>query len=351
MTVSSLLRRAAAGTGAAFFLALGLAGGARAADTPVGATTLGGKLFLDVSHLNAYRNGQRTATSRDGADLKRFYLDLDHRFTDVWSAHLTTDINWARDSSPTDLWLKHAYLQGAFSKALVLRFGSAPLPWAGFVNQWSGYRYVDKELVTRLKFGASADWGVHALGALGDGGRLQYAASVISGSSFKHPRTGDRPDVEARVAWQPSAHSVLAVGGYDGERALGGGNLPTYHTARRWDAMAAYATQRVRLGAQYFRAVDWNQVRSPRGDRASGWSAWASVVLDPRWAVFARYDRADTSASLDPSRRDHYANLGVAYRVSRQVQLAAVYKRERISHEHLALSSSNELGVYAQIGF
>jgi len=37
--------------------------------------------------------------------------------------------------------------------------------------------------------------------------------------------------------------------------------------------------------------------------------------------------------------------------VSRQVQLAAVYKRERISHEHLALSSSNELGVYAQIGF
>lgn len=266
----------------------------------MGATTLGGKLFLDVSHLNAYRNGRRTATSRNGADLKRFYLDLDHRFSDVWSAHLTTDINWARDSSPTDLWLKHAYLQGAFSKALVLRFGSAPLPWAGFVNQWSGYRYVDKELVTRLKFGASADWGVHALGAVGDRGRLQYAASVISGSSFKHPRTGDRPDVEARVAWQPSAHSVLAVGGYDGERALGGGNLPTYHTARRWDAMAAYATQRVRLGAQYFRAVDWNQVRSPRGDRASGWSAWASVVLDPRWAVFARYDRADTSASLDP---------------------------------------------------
>lgn len=344
------LRRAAAGTGSVF-LALAAAAGAHAADTPVGATTVSGKLFLDVSHLNQYRNGQRTATSRDGADLKRFYIDVDHRFSQVWSAHLTTDINWTRNNSPTDLWVKHAYLQGAFSKALVLRFGAAALPWAGFVNQWSGYRYIDAELVTRLKYGASADWGVHALGALGDGGRLQYAASAISGSSFKHPRTGNRPDVEARLAWQPSEHSVLAIGGYDGQLALGGGNLPTYHTARRWDAMAAYANKRVRLGAQYFEAVDWTQVRSARGDRASGWSAWGSVALDPRWSVFARYDRADTSESLDPSRRGRYANLGVAYAVSKQVQVATVYKRERLTHDHLALSSSNELGVYAQIGF
>ena len=116
------LRRAAAGTGSVF-LALAAAAGAHAADTPVGATTVGGKLFLDVSHLNQYRNGQRTATSRDGADLKRFYIDVDHRFSQVWSAHLTTDINWMRNNSPTDLWVKHAYLQGAFSKALVLRFG------------------------------------------------------------------------------------------------------------------------------------------------------------------------------------------------------------------------------------
>jgi hypothetical protein len=350
MISPSLLRRVATGTGAGF-LALGLAHGARATDTPPGVTTVEGTVFLDASHLNQYRDGKRTAASRNGADLTRFYLDVDHRLSRTWSAHLTTDINWTRDASPTHLWVKHAYLQGDFSQALVLRLGSAPLPWAGFVNHWSGYRYVDKELLTRLHYAASADWGVHALGALGDGGRLQYAGSVVSGSSFKHPRTGDRPDVEARLAWQPGAHSVLAIGGYDGQLALGGGNLPTYHTARRWNALAAYADRRVRLGAQYFRAVDWNRVRSPKGDRASGWSAWASVALDPRWSVFARYDRAATSTSLDPSRRERYANLGVACNVSRQLQVAAVYKRERLSHDRLALASSNELGVYAQIRF
>lgn len=350
MTVFALLRRAATGIGSVF-LALAVAADAHAGDTPVGGTTLGGTLFLDASHLNQYRNGQRTAASRNGADLTRFYLDVDHHFSRVWSAHLTTDIHWTRDTSPTDLWVKHAWLQGAFSQALVLRLGAAPLPWDGFVSHWSGYRYVDKELVTRLKYGASADWGVHALGALGEGGRLQYAGSVVSGSSFKRPRTGDRPDVEARLAWQPGAHSVLAIGGYDGQLALGGGNLPTYHTARRWNALAAYADRRVRLGAQYFRAVDWNQMRSLKGDRARGWSAWASVALDPRWSVFARYDRDAAGVSLDLSQRERYTNLGIACAVSRQVQVAAVYKRERLSREHLELTSGNELGVYAQIGF
>lgn len=45
--------------------------------------------------------------------------------------------------------------------------------------------------------------------------------SVVSGSSFRHPRAGDLPDVEARVAWQPS---VLAIGGYDGQFAFASSN-------------------------------------------------------------------------------------------------------------------------------
>lgn len=322
-----------------------------AAETPIGETTFGGKIFVDASHLDQSKNGKRTDASGNSADLKRLYLDLDHRFSQVWSAHLTTDINWLRNASPTDLWVKRAYLQGAFSKALVLRLGSADMPWGGFVNSWSGYRYVDKELVTRLSYGASADWGVHVLGAVGDRGQLQYATSMVSGSSFKRPRTGDRPDFEARLAWQPTKQTVLAIGGYNGTRALDGGSHVALHTARRWDALAAYHDQRFRFGAQYFRATDWNQVRSTNNDRASGWSAWASMQLSPQWAAFVRHDQTDTSELLDPTRHDRYSNLGLEYRVNRNLQIAAVYKRERLANISKSLTASNEAGLWAQISF
>lgn len=324
---------------------------AQAADTPIGGTTIGGKLFLDATHLDQYKNGKRTDTRRDGADLTRFYIDIDHRFSRVWSAHLTTDINWLRDDSPTDLWVKRAYLQGAFSKKLTLRLGVADLPWTPFINSWSGYRYVDKELVSRLKYGGSVDWGVHVLGAVGGHGQLQYATSVVTGSGYKRPRTGDSADVEARVAWQPNRYTVLALGGYDGKRALDGGDHVTWHRARRQDAMAAYADGRFRLGGQYFSAIDWNEVRLVRGDRASGWSVWGSVKLDPHWAVFARHDQADTSERIDPTRHERYDNLGLEWNISRRVQLAAAYKHERITHVDRTLSSFNELGLWAQVGF
>ena len=74
---------------------------AHADDTPIGATTVGGKIFLDATYPNQYKNGKRTALSRNGQDLKRFYIKVDHRFSGVWSAHLTTDMNWTRNESPT----------------------------------------------------------------------------------------------------------------------------------------------------------------------------------------------------------------------------------------------------------
>jgi hypothetical protein len=346
----SFSRQQLAGWGA-LALAISLVTPAAAAETPIGATTFNGKAFLDATHLNQYKKGKRTKLSSNGADLQRFYIDIDHRFSQIWSAHLTTDINWTRNQSPTDLWVKQAYLQGAFSKALVLRLGSAYMPWNALVNRWYGYRYVEKQMVNRLGYGAGADWGVHVLGAVGDHGQVQYAASAVTGSSYKRPRTGNRADFESRIGWQPTKHSIIAIGGYNGTRALGGGNLPVYHSARRWDAMVAYADKRFRLGAQYFRATDWSQLRSPRSDRASGWSAWASMQLTAQWAVFARHDRADTSELIDPARHERYDNLGLEWSISRQVQLAAVYKHERLSNLTQRLASSNELGLWAQIGF
>lgn len=328
---------------------LALSASAQATDPPIGGTQVGATLFLDASRIDRSTDGA-PARREDGADLKRFYLDLRHRFGDVWSMRVTTDVNWLRDEDPSDVWVKHAYLEGRFSRAFALRLGSAPLPWAGFANHWYGYRYVDKELVTRNRFGGSADWGAHALGTVA-AGHLQYAVSAVTGAGYKKPRTGDGVDVEARLAWQPGAHTVLGLGGYRGRLAEDTGPQPARHVARRWDLLAAYADARWRLGVQYFRAEDWKQVSVPRGDAAHGWSAWASVQLAPAWSLFVRHDRVRPDAWLDPLRHERYSNLGVEWHPRRWLRLAAVCKRERLRADGRELQSVDEAGLWAQLAF
>jgi hypothetical protein len=323
---------------------------ASAAETAIGDTTFSGKVFIDATHLSATSNG--VGDDSNGVDLTRLYLDFDHRFSQVWSAHLTTDVNWLRDENdPTDVWVKHAYLQGAFSKALVLRVGAADMPWAALANQWYGFRYVDNELVTRLKYGSTADWGVHVLGSPADGAGLDYAVSVVTGSSYKRPRTGNRPDVEAIFGWQPTEHTVIAIGGYDGQLGLDDDTRPLTHTARRWDAMAAYAGPRFRIGAQLFQTHDWTQLRSPLSDSAHGWSAWASAKVSDRWTLFARHDASSTSADLEPSRHERYSNAGIELRVTAKLQVAAAWKRQRLRDRNGVRAAANEAGLWAQFTF
>lgn len=133
------------------FLAAGVV---HAGDLPTGDS---GKVFVDVSHIDQRTNG--AGNSDTNADLKRFYINVDHRSGEVWSAHLTTDIQWHRHDDPTDLWAKHACLQGDFSKAFVLRLGAASTPWVGLVDHWYGYRYVESDLVMLAKVDSSADCG------------------------------------------------------------------------------------------------------------------------------------------------------------------------------------------------
>lgn len=331
-------------------LALVMAGVAWA-DEPVGETSVGTKLFLDVSHLDHDLPGAGADASGSSADLKRFFIDVDHRFSKVWSAHLTTDINWLRDQDPTDLWVRHAYVQGSFSKALTLRLGAAPMPWQALVNKWYGYRYVETDLTMRAKVGNVADWGVHALGTLGAGGRVGYAASVVTGAGYKKPRLGNGPDVSARLSFRPTAHTVLGLGGYRGTLGQGTGGREAWHTAQRWSLMAAYADRFWRVGAQYFRASDWSRVPSPQGDRSHGWSAWISRQLTPMVSLFARHDHVEPSGWLDPERRDRYSNAGVEWRAHTWLRVAAVWKRTRLTDDGEELGTDNEAGLWAQVTF
>ena len=133
-----------------------------ALDKLVNDTKVSGKMFIDFTNINQHNSDTgKTDASGTGLDVKRFYLSVDHQFNDVWSADLTTDFNYVSNDGETNLFVKKAYVQAKFDQAAVFRAGSADMPWIPFVENYYGYRYVESTLVDRLKFGNSADWGLH----------------------------------------------------------------------------------------------------------------------------------------------------------------------------------------------
>lgn len=346
--------------------------GTGAAPAAVPAPTVGGKIFADLSYLDEKENDTKIAPSGTAVDVKRFYLVFNEKFNDMWSANITTDASYSSGGGAVDVYIKKAYLQYSLpgSKALFARLGSADLPWIPFVEDLYGYRYVENTLIDRLHFGTSADWGLHGGGQI-DG--ASYAVSVVNGSGYKNPTRSKSMDVEARLAYSLDG-ITFAVGGYSGK--LGKDNYataatdttsPTYHTANRFDALVAYVNDGARLGAEYFSANDWNNVTTPASDKADGYSLWGSYDFTSQYGVFARWDQAKTSKDLNPSLRDEYFNVGFATHPVKGIDVALVYKHEKmdggfINDQYSGFNKTlgtipmtkgevNEVGVWAQIAF
>ncbi|MNM47410.1 hypothetical protein D3C81_583760 [compost metagenome] len=309
------------------------------------ATKVSAQIFINASQLD--RDGVETADEGLAMDLKRTFITVDHRFNERWSAQVTTDVQWLRNSDASDLWLRHAYLQRSFGKGSWLRLGNAPTPWIAQESVREGFRYVDSGLIARTKLGTPADYGVHGQYSRGD---FVYAASVVTGGGFQKPRLGNRADVEARVGWTPAKGVELAMGGYRGTRAQDSGDLPHEHTAQRWNVMASWVGERARVGAQYFQAEDWTRITRPGSDDQRGWSAWSSYQFTPQYAVFARADETRMSLDIDPRTRERYQQVGVEWKPNKHLRLAMVGKRVEQETAKKKLES-HEAGFWAQLAF
>jgi hypothetical protein len=335
----------------------------RAVVAQVPRPTVGGKIFADLTELDVQSDGVRTSASGTGIDVTRAYIIINEKFDSTWSANLTSDATY-HSGQQVSVFIKKAYLQATLSNAFWGRLGSADLPWVPLVEDLYGYRYVEHELVERLRFGTTADWGLHGGGSI-DEQRVSYAVSVINGNGYRNPTRSRSLDVEARVAVRPVEGLTAAICGYSGRlgKAEYGANAPTvYHTAERFDALLAYVDHGVRLGVEYFIAKNWNTVTTVEPDGAEGTSAWLSYDISPLWSVFGRTDVASTSDDLAPNRRDRYFDVGFAVHPRANIDLALAYKRERVGGGGLVNTpygnlggllegSVNEAGIWGQVSF
>jgi len=322
-------------------------------------TTLSGKMYFDFSSIDQKNSDTgKTSASGLGLDVKRFYLGVDHKFNDVWSANLTTDFNYVSSDGETNLFVKKAYVQAKFDQAAVFRVGSADMPWIPFAEKYYGFRYVEPTLTDRLKYGNSADWGLHLGGDIGAGKSFNYAVSVVNGNGYKNPGRSKGVDFEGRVGFVPFENMIVAIGGYSGHRGQETETTSASNTAQRGNLMVAYASDAFRLGAEYFTAKDWNNVLTPLSDKSDGYSVWGSVVIADGVSLFARYDNAKLSKTLDSANKDVYYNAGIEYQVTKGFKLAGVWKHEKADKSvgtpvppHVQNVKTNEIGVFGEVAF
>ena len=331
-----------------------------------GDTKISGKAYFNVSSIDQKSDGADSGQNGVQTELKRFYLGVDHKFSDVFSANLTTDFRYNSNGTSKDvlIYVKKAFLQAKLSDAFFVRVGSADLPWVPFVENLYGYRFVENTLIDRTKFGTSADWGVHVGGTLANG-LVSYAGSAINGAGYKTlSRSSNTVDLEGRLSVNPIREVTLGVGAYSGKLGKSADNLPetaTPHRATRFTAVAAYTGKRARAGVEYFTAKNWNNVTTIAGDKANGWSAFASYAFTPKVGVFGRYDWVKPSKDINPALKDRYFNVGVDYKPIPPLDLALVYKRERANNGFLSTSNGtiggldegtyDEVGLFGQFAF
>ena len=347
-------------------------------------TSISGRMYFNVSNINQKVNGVKpsgnSSLNGTGFNIKRFYLGVDHKFDDVFAANVTMDVsnvvgNTANANFPGSpangastvtvpatcvtgtvactvtvpaqpinnnvslvgkgFYIKKAYLQAKLDPALIIRVGAADLPWVPYDEGFYGYRHIENTLIDRTNFGTSADWGVHVLGDLA-GGLFSYQVSAIDGGGYRNVKVTKTIDLEGRAS--VNYKGVFAgVGGYTGKRGNDTQNAilangQDLHTATREDALVGYKTKLFTVGAEYFHTKNWNTVTSVAEDKSDGYSVFGNVNFAKTWSVFGRYDRVKPTKDLNDNLKDNYFNVGIQWEPVKIVDLALVYKRDKVDN-------------------
>lgn len=316
-------------------------------------TSISGRMYFNFSNVDTKANGVKPtgagSVNGTGFNIKRFYLGVDHTFSPIFSGNVTMDIsNVVGQTANTNFtangatgapapalvgkgfYVKKAYLQAKLNPALVIRLGAADLPWVPYVEGQYGYRHIENVLIDRTNFGTSADWGIHVLGDLA-GGLLSYQVSVVDGAGYRNVKVTNTVDVEGRLSLNYKGF-YAAVGGYTGKRGNDVEGASTPNTASRENALVGYKNKMFNVGLEYFHAKNWNNVTSTTTDKSDGYSAYGNVNFNKTWSVFGKYEWVKPTKLTNDNLKDQYYNIGLQWEPVKIVDLALVYKHDKVDN-------------------
>jgi len=138
-------------------------------------------------------------------------------------------------------------------------------------------------------------------------------------------------DVEGRVSLNYKGF-YAAVGGYTGDRGNNTQGSVTPHTATRENAMVGYKNKLFNVGAEYFHAKNWNNVTTVAEDKTDGYSVFGNFNFNKTWSVFGKYEWVKPTKISNDNLKDQYYNLGIQWEPVKIVDLALVWKHEKVEN-------------------
>ena len=157
-----------------------------------------------------------------------------------------------------------------------------------------------------------------------------------------------------------------AIGGYTGKRGNDTQGVAFVQTATRENAVIGYKNKMFNIGAEYFHAKNWNTTTVVTDDKSDGYGAFGNVNFAKVWSVFGRYDRVKPSKLINDNLKDSYYNVGIQWEPVKIVDLALVYKHEKVQDGTFGTQNGtigggsatvsgqgtyNEIGLFGQLRF
>jgi hypothetical protein len=316
-----------------------------------GDTKVSALAYFNASNINQQADGVKQPSNGTGFNVKRIYITVDHKFSDVWSANVTTDISnvigetaFGNYNTPTantstgaisqigdvgkGLYIKKAFIQAKIDPALIIRAGSADTAWIPYMEGQYEHRYLEMTLTDNYKLAQSADWGIYALGDLA-GGLLSYQVGVVNGTGYRNVKVTKSVDVDGRLSAQYKGF-YAAVGGYTGRLGNNVQGAVVDHVAYRLDGALGFKNTLFNIGGEYVYAKNLQSVTKTTEDKYNGWSAFAQYNITPKWQVFGRADwiRYTPNIATGASVSNYYWNAGVQWQPAKLVDISLAYKRD-----------------------
>ena len=239
-----------------------------------------GYMFGDYYYV--LKNHDRSIEESNGFWFRRIYFTYDHKISDEFSTRFRLEMNSPGDfssRSKLEPAVKDAYLKWKRTNhALILGISGTPT-W-GYIENFWGYRAVEKTAADLYKFDSSRDFGVALQGTTSDK-KMNYHLMFGNGSGTRS-ENNDGKKVRLSLGYQLTENITVEAYGDWEERP---GNTDRY-TAQ---GFASYENENFRAGAQF---LHQNRSSNSTDLNLEVLSIFGAAKLSEKVWGFARWDRA-----------------------------------------------------------
>ncbi len=248
--------------------------------TKLGLLAFGDYYYVAQSHNDSIEG-------ENGFWVRRIYLTFDHKFDDKLSARLRFEANHPGDfqsSGELDPFVKDGWVKYRINDQHAVVAGIQPTPAFSTIEDFWGYRPLEKTPNDLFRINSSRDFGVAAQGALNQSGSLQYHAMFGNGSGVTNETNQDKY-FGAAVSYVPSDTMFVQLYA-DQDSRPGDADRSTLQ------GFAGFSGDRWRAGVQYLT----QQRNAPAGDQdVSLASLFGVYELSETMTLIGRFDH-----SFDP---------------------------------------------------